>query len=649
MTASYLPASVGGTELHVRQLIEQFRGDHQVRVLTRACDPEDEEYAVRRYTHEGIPVDTINNTFRDAEDFFFLYAVAGVDRAVGEVLDEFAPDLVHVHHLTCLSTNLLSALRRRGIPTVMTLHDYWMLCPRGQRIRADGGRCDQLDRVRCHQCIRDTWGFLFPDGEPNALTVRAEMEMLAAWDDHVQRALDGVDRLIVPDASYRDSFAARGLDPARIAVIPHGLDPLAFAEVAAQRQPGVKLRVGFLGTVIPSKGVHLLLEAVRGLGDRVSVDIYGGAPPYHEDDGYLERLEAAVPAGVEVRFHGRYEPQDAPRILSVLDVLAVPSIWEEAFGLTVREGFLAGIPVVASDLGALTSALANDRGLLFRPGDAADLRRCLVRLLDEPDLVERLRGRPAWVRSLDEMATDTLAVYAAARADAVAVTTDPDPVAETFRHDVARVQSMSRAALLDRAADGVAALADRLGLAPPAGHPLRTLARSSGKLRDEFRTRTSEVSWLRRERAEMNRTLAERDAWIGQARENHAREVDWLHRNNRDLAEAKAALEAEVKALSAENQQLKSLLDESVRHGEELGGHLRELEANQRETVEWARGLESHASAMDETARSMRALADEACATLRAREDLLARLARARLVRLAARIHHVTALREFES
>ena len=410
VTASYLPESVGGTQLHIKALADALKSGHEVAVLARTCKPEAEEYSLHSYDHDGIPVHTINNTFREARDFSFLYSVEGVNRAMEAVLDDFRPDLVHVHHLTCLSTDFLDLVRQRGIPAVMTLHDFWMVCPRGQRLHRDGTLCESLDRRRCLGCIRGTWDFL-----------STETESLAAWDDHVRRRLNGLDRILVPSRFYKSAFTEYGLDPKRMIVLPHGLDTAPFHGVEAARVRGEKTRIGYLGTVIPSKGVHVLLEAARrlrdqGHGHRITVEIHGEVVAYHDDAGYPDRLKAAVPDGVEVRFHGRYEFHEAPRILRNIDILVVPSVWWEAFGLTVREGFLAGVVVVASNAGALGEALADGRGLLFTPGDAGDLGRQLARLLEDPGLARSSRGRREWVRTHEEMAAETLAVYEAVTA-----------------------------------------------------------------------------------------------------------------------------------------------------------------------------------------------------------------------------------------
>lgn len=591
MTAGYLPTNVGGTQVHIRSLVRAFEGDHEVRILCRAADPEDEEYALRNYSHEGIRVDTINNTFRDAKGFPYLYASSGVDDAFAELLDAWPPDLVHVHHLTCLSTRILDELARREIPTVMTLHDFWMVCPRGQRVDTDGAFQDPIDREHCLDCVRRTWPGFFPDtGHP--LADRAAREMLAAWDDDTLARLRQVDRIIVPSTAYAEFFADWGLDTDRIDVIEHGLERDGFGDVDRTDSPDGKLRVGVLGTVIPSKGVHLLLEAAAGLGESISLHVHGEFVPYHEDDGYRARLEAAIPADVETTLHGRYEPARVPEILANLDVLVVPSTWHEAFGITLREGFLAGVPVVAANHGGLAEAIADGRGIGFRPGDAADLRAALEALVADPALRARMRGRPEWVRDVRSMADETMATYRSAQAR-VAARPDAadDPFRRPFLHAVDAVGARSRDELLRAAAAGLRTVAGRLGIDRDFASLLEALPDHSWPVRDAYSTHRNEADWLRGQRSaledeirSLRDTIALRDETIAS--------TEAETRYQREEAERRAAtIEALKREADAQHEATEALRGECERRAAAREALREESERMQRDLTAQVDGL----------------------------------------------------------
>jgi glycosyltransferase involved in cell wall biosynthesis len=149
------PLAQGGSEIHAWDLARALASRHAdtVTILTREQDLAKREHSVRYEERDGIRIAWINQTFRATRTFSDSYDDDRVTRAGESVIDRFAPDVAHVHHLTCLSTGIIGALRARGVPCVMTLHDYWLLCHRGQLIDVDGVRCDGPDSTGCRRCL----------------------------------------------------------------------------------------------------------------------------------------------------------------------------------------------------------------------------------------------------------------------------------------------------------------------------------------------------------------------------------------------------------------------------------------------------------------------------------------------------------------
>jgi glycosyltransferase involved in cell wall biosynthesis len=413
----YLPQETAGTQIHVRDLCRGLRQrGHEVEVFTRLAGYEQGEFELSRSAWDGVPVTGITNNYTDLDRFELLYTHPVIDARFDDFLGEAQPDLVNVHHFTGLSTSMIEVARRRRLPVVMGLHDYWMVCLRGQRIRPDDlGICDTLDRQRCLSCLNRLWPHLLPLSGSRSLMDRLlgrppSLEKLQKWENHVRRMLGSCQVLTAPSGFHRDRFLEWGVDPSRLIVAPYGLvshELRAYPRV--DRDPR---HIGFIGSVIPSKGVHVLCEAFRRLdrGDLV-LHIHGEAPSFHGDTGYVNRLHRFLGEKLDVRFHGRYEHCDLPTILAGLDVLVVPSLWWESFCLTAREGALAGLPVIASRLGALEEAVEEGIALGFRAGDPDDLARALARVLSEPGLRDTLRRKAARIRSLEESITRMEEIY----------------------------------------------------------------------------------------------------------------------------------------------------------------------------------------------------------------------------------------------
>ena len=410
----FLPGSIGGVELHLYQLARILgeRG-HQSLVVYRALDHARLEYELERDRFEALDVARINHRCTEVRDLDGILSVQGVDRRLIELIEEFRPDLVHVHHFTTLSTGWLEELRRRAIPLVITLHDFWMGCPRGQRIREDLSVCPTIDLRRCDPCLRHLWPHCFEE-PPAGLWARitgARYRDLNAYHRQVRATLCSADRLIVPSRFAARLYQEYGLPVERLEVIPYGLATDHLTGLA--REPEQRLRIGYIGTVIPSKGVHVLLDAFLCFPEGAArLSIHGEVFPFHHDTTYGERLEAARAGREDVRFHGRYAPEQLPEILAQLDVLVVPSIWYETYCMALREGFLAGLPVVASNHGALAEAIEPGvTGLLFEPGNAEDLFVQLERLLKEPALRQRLASAPKQVWNHEQNADAVWEVY----------------------------------------------------------------------------------------------------------------------------------------------------------------------------------------------------------------------------------------------
>ena len=183
-------------------------------------------------------------------------------------------------------------------------------------------------------------------------------------------------------------LARKGLRGSPV-LLPLGVDVERF-EPVDHDPPSGTLRVGFVGRLIPHKGVDVLLEAVAR-DDRMRVEIFGSGPELGALTGSAARLGIAD----RVTFHGHVEEGAIPGTYRRFDVLAVPSVptpgWVEQFGRVVVESQASGIPVVASASGALPDVV-GERGLLVPPGDPEALHTALSRLLDEPGLWGGLRA-----------------------------------------------------------------------------------------------------------------------------------------------------------------------------------------------------------------------------------------------------------------
>ena len=225
----------------------------------------------------------------------------------------------------------------------------------------------------------------------------------------------------VSDFVRRRLVEGNGTPPARTHRVYNGIDLSRFAAPdrgALRRLLGTpdETRLVFCsGRAQPYKGFQVLIEAAALLK---AGGVRGVAYAVCGDGPYLERLrEEAALRGVDDVFRFLGERGDVPALLPGATVAVVPSLWAEAFGLTVVEAMAAGVPLVASRAGGIPELVADgDTGLLVAPGDARALADALHALLDDPAAREEMARRAhAHVRqfSLDRAAVNLYALVAA--------------------------------------------------------------------------------------------------------------------------------------------------------------------------------------------------------------------------------------------
>lgn len=412
------PESVGGVEQHVEGLAQALAdAGHQVHVFARTSAPSfpqgtrlpttGSNPAITRCAYRWENISDLEGSYTCLPMAAALRAFLAERQAAGETFD-----VAHVHHLTGMSTDAVRELRTAGIPVVMTLHDYWLMCPRGQMWHVHEVVCDRVEPNRCGECLHHTYRHWLdvPQGVATAARLHAR----------ARNTLAIANRLVIPSARAIPPFAALGVDPARFTVVENGVDTTALERLEPAGQHPGPLRLGYLGTLLPSKGLHVLLEALRMQpAGTVELAIHGNAVSYHGDERYPLRCFQPVRPGDEVHYHGPYTTAELPRILAPIDVVCAPALWQEAFGLTVREALAAARPVLVSRIGGLQDAVTDGvEGMVLPPGDPTAWAQAIRELAADRNRVREMAAKArSRARGFAAMASDLLRVYAEAAAD----------------------------------------------------------------------------------------------------------------------------------------------------------------------------------------------------------------------------------------
>jgi GT2 family glycosyltransferase len=395
------PWNAAGTESYARGLVVRQARDREVVVSARIGDPEAAEGGIRELQDGGARVRLVVNNFTQRNPLVRNALLCpALDREIGRLLDETRPEIVHVHHLAGHALSIVAAVARRGIPIVWQAQDWWLACARSNLLDATRQLCPGPAPRRCARCLPLTRRPPASVWNPLLHAVRRRL---------AHRALRAATAFIFGSRFAADSWRMLGLVRAAdvLHVLPYGVEmPVDVVHREPARLP---LRFGILGSFLPHKGLHVAVEAFRGVDPACAVlDAWGTAAA---DAAYMRELEAVRPPSV--RLHPPFPEAEKDAVLAALDVLLAPSLGLESFGLAVREAMARGVPVVASRAGALPEAFDGDTcGAFVARGDAVDLRRVLDRLIATPALVDRWRRHLPAVKGMDEHAREIDAVYA---------------------------------------------------------------------------------------------------------------------------------------------------------------------------------------------------------------------------------------------
>lgn len=386
-----------GSEVYSQTLCHGLAERHEVHVFTREEDAFAPDFRLRLERDPDdarVTVHVVNNPrLKDR------YRATGIDQRFAEVLDRVNPDIVHVGHLNHLSTSMLREAAVREIPIVFTLHDYWLMCPRGQFMQMFPEDPHDLwavcDRQEDRKCAERCYARYFSGAS-------SELETdVTYWSDwvgrrmrHVREMTEFVDLFIAPSRYLHDRFRDEFNIPQRKLVhLDYGFARERMA--ARSRVPGERFTFGYIGTHIPAKGIHDLIRAFGKIKGDARLRIWGR--PRGQDTDALKEMAASLPAGVASRIEWlpEYRNQEIVRdVFDRCDAIVVPSVWVENSPLVIHEAQQARVPVITADAGGMAEYVHHEvNGLLYEHRSVASMADQMQRLADSPELAVRLGER----------------------------------------------------------------------------------------------------------------------------------------------------------------------------------------------------------------------------------------------------------------
>ncbi len=376
----FFPHHYAGTERYVLNLARQLQHmGHGVHVLTYDMGRRGKQrhepsgLYLHEYDHEGIAVTALHHP--EFPDFDFEMRDARFYEAARALMQQREIDLYHCAHPFRIGGSVFAA-RDLGLPVVLMLTDYWLLCPMGILRRSDNVLCEGPDAGT--NCTRHCYA----GGSRDRFEARAaQAEALAG----AAQAILSPSRFLISVFRYNRFPHAH-----RIRHAPHGFDYSLVRDLHGHTLDPEAVTLGYIGTIQYHKGVHVLVEGFRKVeAPNLRLKVWGGS--FHEKQ-YERKVRASAAGDPRIEFLGPYAHDALRGVLEQVDLVVVPSVWYENAPLTITSALAAGVPVIASDIGGMAEFVQDGvNGLLFAMGNAGDLARRLAQVARDPELVRRLR------------------------------------------------------------------------------------------------------------------------------------------------------------------------------------------------------------------------------------------------------------------
>jgi glycosyltransferase involved in cell wall biosynthesis len=428
---TYFPDAPGGTEIYVASLITSLRKygfDGAVAAPTR-------ESHDASYRHDDISV----HRFPIARQVRFEHSYGAPDEVAASsfraVLARLKPHIVHFHaHTAAVSVLLTDAAHDAGAKTVFTYHTPTASCARGTMMLMGKAPCDgALEVQRCTRCVLEANGLpaalrtvlaSIPQSAGNcigsiglaggALTALRMSSLIGSQHDRFRALLENSDHVVATCSWVAGILRANGVSEEKLLLCRQGLAQPVIPggrKASSDSRPSGPLRLAFFGRLDRTKGVDIVIEALRLIPHAAVVfDIYGIRQPGSESHSTLVQraaagdprivLQRALPAG------------DVIEAMRSCDLVVIPSRWLETGPLVALEAFSAGRPVLGAALGGIAELVVDGvNGALVEPEDPAAWAKAIERFAADRGLVAQLAAHVRPPRTMDDVAHEMAHLY----------------------------------------------------------------------------------------------------------------------------------------------------------------------------------------------------------------------------------------------
>ena len=384
----YPPNYNAGSEVYSQSICNELSKTHKLSVFTREENVYAPCFSIRKeLINDNLTLYFVNNP--QGKDG---YRHQQMDNNFADLLKKLNPDVAHVGHLNHLSTGLIDELNTLKIPIIFTLHDFWLMCPRGQFLTRSIGTDNNFkvcNKQEDKKCATDCYSVYFSGRVEN------KNDEIGNWQNWVHNRMletkaiiNKINLFIAPSNYLRDRFINDFNVPAdKIIYLDYGF-PTEYLTQTEKSKKKTDYTFGYIGTHIPAKGVNILIEAFKQIEAKAALKIFGRS----NGQSTNALKEMAKSSKNKIEFEGEYINHNlANDVFSNVDCIVVPSIWGENSPLVIHEAQACNVPVITADFGGMKEYVQhNINGLLFEHRNTKALAEQLKFAVLNPEKMKQL-------------------------------------------------------------------------------------------------------------------------------------------------------------------------------------------------------------------------------------------------------------------
>ena len=394
----YPPYYNAGSEVYSQSICNELSKNHKVSIFSREENPYCPDFQIRlQRLNQNLDLYLLNNP--NSKDG---YRHKQIDDNFSCLIKEIKPDIAHIGHLNHLSTGLVDELNKQNIPIIFTLHDFWLMCPRGQFLTRSiglGNNFQLCSGQDDRKCATNCYKVYFSGREK---LEKEDCDNWSNWIHHrmieTKSIIEKVNLFIAPSNYLRQRFINEFSVPdEKIVYIDYGF-PTEYLTQTEKSSEKKNFTFGYIGTHIPAKGLNILIEAFKKIEANASLKIYGR----HNGQSTNALRLIALSSKNTIEFEGEYINHNlANDVFSKVDCIVVPSIWGENSPLVIHEAQACKVPVITADFGGMKEFVQHKvNGLLFEHRNVNSLYEQMEFAVNNQELMKEL-GSHGYLHSND--------------------------------------------------------------------------------------------------------------------------------------------------------------------------------------------------------------------------------------------------------